>query len=191
MNSGIYNIRNLTNNNIYIGSAIDFNDRWYLHKKELKLNKHHSIYLQRAYNKYGENNFIYEVMECVNVHLNESKLEYKKRLVEEKEQRWIDFFNPEYNMCKVAGSKLGAKCSDETRLKISNSTKGKKKAPFSEQHKLNMSIANIGKSRHPHSEETKSKISATSKLRFFSEETRKKMSIAKIGKFVSEETRKR
>ena len=65
MKTGIYNIRNIINNNIYIGSASNLKNRWNVHKHKLSNNKHVNIHLQRAFNKYGSENFIFEVIEYV------------------------------------------------------------------------------------------------------------------------------
>jgi group I intron endonuclease len=105
----IYKIKNITNNKIYIGSAIDFNSRVRVHKFQLRNNKHHSKYLQRAWNKYGENSIEFEIIEIVN---DENKLILK-------EQFWIDLLKPEYNICKIAGSLLGTKRAKEQKLKMS------------------------------------------------------------------------
>jgi predicted GIY-YIG superfamily endonuclease len=51
--SGIYYIKNITNNKLYIGSSKDILKRFYEHKRLLRHNKHHSIRLQRAWDKYG------------------------------------------------------------------------------------------------------------------------------------------
>ena len=51
---GIYCIENILNHKKYIGQSIDINNRWYTHKSKLNTNKHHSKYLQRSWNKYGE-----------------------------------------------------------------------------------------------------------------------------------------
>ena len=48
----IYEIVNNINNKKYIGSTNNLKDRFNRHKRELKNNKHHSIYFQRFYNKY-------------------------------------------------------------------------------------------------------------------------------------------
>ena len=115
MISGIYSIRNLVNDHIYIGSSVNIESRWRSHKNQLKKNRHHSSKLQNAYNKYGKDNFIFEVI---------SYIEDKTKLINY-EQKWLDFFNPEYNILITAGSPLGTKMSDETRKKISESKKGK------------------------------------------------------------------
>lgn len=46
-----------------IGSSKNIKKRWNRHINDLRLKKHINIHLQRSYDKYGENNFIFEVME--------------------------------------------------------------------------------------------------------------------------------
>lgn len=63
MKSGIYTITNLVNDKIYIGRSKNYNQRLIYHKSSLKCNKHYNQYLQKAYNKYGEKNFVFELLE--------------------------------------------------------------------------------------------------------------------------------
>jgi group I intron endonuclease len=116
MKSGIYKISNIINNHCYIGSAVDINGRWRTHKSNLKNGIHHSIYLQRAWDKYGEYNFEFSILE---------KCEDNKLI--EREQFYFDGINPEYNICKVAGSCLGVKFSKESCIKksLNHAFKGK------------------------------------------------------------------
>jgi len=104
MNSGIYTIVNEVNGKSYIGSACSFRKRWATHRSDLKKGTHHSTYLQRAWNKYGEENFYFGVLEPV---------ENKEDLVA-REQFWLDTLKPEYNISPTAGSSLGARQSEET-----------------------------------------------------------------------------
>lgn len=61
--SGIYKIENKVNGKIYVGSSKDIKNRWMQHKRELNKNTHHSVKLQRAWNKYGEENFEFSILE--------------------------------------------------------------------------------------------------------------------------------
>lgn len=86
---GIYKIQNIISGKLYIGSSYNIRERLINHKSMLRCNKHHSIYLQNAYNKYGINNFIFEIIE-------ECKLD--ELMI--KEQYYIDSyeFNYLYNI---------------------------------------------------------------------------------------------
>lgn len=67
MKIGIYRIINILNGKMYIGSSKNLNERKINHFSELKNNKHHSIHLQRAYNKLKDkNNFKFEILEECN-----------------------------------------------------------------------------------------------------------------------------
>lgn len=63
--AGIYRILNIVNNKFYIGSAFNFDNRFRTHKSKLKSNKHENEHLQRSYNKYGHDSFIFEILEIV------------------------------------------------------------------------------------------------------------------------------
>jgi len=78
-----------------------------------------------------------------------------------REQYYIDTLNPEYNLCKVAGSSLGLKRSKETKEKIAVSRLGRK---LSEETKTKIAAAILGRK---HSDESLAKM----KGRKFSEET--------------------
>lgn len=124
INTGIYKIKNIITNDCYIGSAAyTFNKRWNTHKHQLKNNKHHSIILQRAWNKYGENNFIFEIIETCNP--SECLL---------KEQYYLDTLQPKYNINLNANSPLGRKLDKKHCKKISERTKGNKNPFFGKHH---------------------------------------------------------
>src|SRR5690606_19704596 len=63
--AGVYQIVNLKNGKIYIGSAKCFKVRANQHLKSLRENKHHNKFLQRSFNKWGEQSFLFEVLEVV------------------------------------------------------------------------------------------------------------------------------
>lgn len=59
---GIYEIRNIVNDKVYVGSSCNIIIRFNEHKRQLRNNNHHNIKLQRAYNKYGKDAFIFTVL---------------------------------------------------------------------------------------------------------------------------------
>ena len=89
METGIYKITCISNNRIYIGSAQNIQIRWNKHLNDLKNKKHINIHLQRAYDKYGINDFLFEIIE------NCDKQELLIR-----EQYYLDTLNPEFNIGK-------------------------------------------------------------------------------------------
>lgn len=60
--SGIYCIENLSNSKKYIGQSVNISDRWKKHISELNRGSHHNDYLQKAWNKYGKNEFKFYVL---------------------------------------------------------------------------------------------------------------------------------
>lgn len=78
-NLGIYQIRNVENNWRYIGQSIDILSRWKNHRSALLNNKHSNLLLQYDWNKYGEEVFIFEILEAV---------KEPKQLIA-KENKWI------------------------------------------------------------------------------------------------------
>lgn len=102
--SGIYMIKNLINGKVYIGSAKKLITRLSHHRYDLNNNKHHSQHLQHAWNKYGENVFIFGVIKIV-------KSVY---ILTETEQEYIDKYKSSnrmfgYNICPLAKNNLGSK----------------------------------------------------------------------------------
>ena len=163
MKSGIYQIICLTNTKVYIGSSVAIEKRWNEHRSDLRRNVHHSQHLQRAWNKYGEDVFVFEIIETV-----------ERDSLLKREQYYLDNLKPwdrsiGFNSCKRAENTLGFRHTKDSKRKMSLSRKGRK-----------------------HTEETKRKMSEAQKGRKFSEESRKKMSeSAKRRRKISEETRKK
>ncbi len=63
MTSGIYVIRNVINDNEYIGQAIDIERRWRAHRAGLKSRRHPNRNLQSDWIKFGEDVFEFKVLE--------------------------------------------------------------------------------------------------------------------------------
>lgn len=96
--SGIYIIRNSVNGKVYIGSSKDIYTRWSQHKHDLKRNIHHNAILQRAWNKYGEDSFVFEIQELV-----------EPAYLLDREQYWYDYHRSSsgehgYNLSPIARS---------------------------------------------------------------------------------------
>lgn len=119
--SGIYKIECLVNGKVYIGQSINIKQRWGAHLSNLKNNRHDNIRLQRAYNKYGKDNFIFEIIEECNTNLDDV------------EKYWIcyfDSFNNGFNLTeggkaivkeaikKSKEKRTGKKISEDTKRKI-------------------------------------------------------------------------
>ena len=114
--SGIYCIENIVNNKKYIGQSKNINDRWRRHKSELNRGNHDNDYLQKSWNKYGESNFSFYILD--NCNLSE---------LDEKEKYYIDFYktldrNYGYNL-KSGGQNNGSIASEYVRQKMSSSLK--------------------------------------------------------------------
>lgn len=110
--------------------------RWNLHKRQLVSQCHHSIKLQRAWNKYGEDTFeIVVLMLCPPTEC----LHY--------EQKFIDLMQPEYNISPTAGSSFGVKRSEDFKRRCSASHFGKK---ASQATRRKMSEAKRGEKNYWH-----------------------------------------
>lgn len=79
--SGIYKITCVPTGKVYIGQSIDINRRWKEHLTKLINNNHYNEYLQSAWNKYGESNFVFEILEfCEVTELNNREIYYIQKL---------------------------------------------------------------------------------------------------------------
>lgn len=171
---GIYQIKNLINNKVYIGSSVNAEMRFYSHRRLLRKGTHDNEHLQNAWNKYGENAFSFDVIE----------------LCEESVLREIEQIHMDDK--KVLDRSYGYNIAPKANL-----------PPMTEETKLKIGAANKGKkpwiTGGHHSEATKEKLRNRSKESYWaygrkgplasrykstaSEETRKKMSLAKLGKY--------
>jgi group I intron endonuclease len=106
--SGIYSITSKVSGKRYIGSSIRICDRWNRHLRDLKANKHHSLMLQRHFNKYGEDDLLFAVVEIVD--RGELSLQDFKQLLLDREQSYLDNWSEcPFNCLPTAGSPLGYK----------------------------------------------------------------------------------
>ena len=112
MCSGIYMIKNMINGKVYIGQAVNIERRWNEHISELNGNRHINTHLQRAWNKYGADNFIFNIVEeCPKDELNDREIYYIAK---------YKAHNMKYGYNKTYGGD-GLKATDEIRAKMSKS----------------------------------------------------------------------
>lgn len=110
--SGIYCWKNNITGKCYVGSATNLNRRIskYFSAKLLKniLLVNNSI-IYSSLLKYNYSNFSFNILKYCELNL---------LLI--KEQYYLDLLKPKYNICKIAGSRLNVKHSNETILKFKN-----------------------------------------------------------------------
>jgi group I intron endonuclease len=83
----VYGIKCEANDKYYVGSTTQYTNRKSIHIRSLKNDKHHSQKLQRAWNKYGEANFVFEKLE--------EDINYDDLM--DREQFWMDKLDSYYN----------------------------------------------------------------------------------------------
>ena len=181
--SYIYKITNIFNNKVYIGQTKNkYKKRWSDHKSSLRNNKHGNDHLQKAWNKYGEESFVFELIDTVVFSESLNNLE----------RFWINYYdsmNPFKGYNKKGGGNLSGELSEETRLKMSISKKGKpSNNKFTPETRRLLSES---ASKRRWSEEMKCYFSKTRKGKYNgNEETGKKISKALKGRKVSDTTKK-
>lgn len=89
---GVYAIEQVGTDRIYIGSSGNIENRWYQHRLALRRQKHHSPFLQRAWDKYGADAFRFVVLD-----------ECPETEILELEQEYLDVLLPVFNVCPVTG----------------------------------------------------------------------------------------
>ena len=82
---GIYKIENLINHKKYIGQSINIYERWKNHiRASRRCDEEDNSLIHKALNKYGVENFSFEIIE---------KCEPIQNILNEREKYWIDFYN--------------------------------------------------------------------------------------------------
>lgn len=157
---GVYKITNNINGKVYIGQSINIENRWKDHIYALNRGDSNCTVLQRAWNKYTQDNFSFEILELC----SENELDGV-------EMKYIELYNSVqcgYNI--ESGGNDNKHLSSETVKKLSDKAKERlsdpRKNPMYNKH---------------HSDETKAKISDAKKGKTWSEETKKKLKEIRTG----------
>jgi group I intron endonuclease len=108
----VYKITNTLTGDFYVGSSTNLYKRYYTHMNHMRKGIKSCIVLNRAAEKYGEENFSFEI-------LAKCPIEYVLKL----EQWFISNLKPKYNVAKIAGSNLGIKRTEEVKIRKSVSQK--------------------------------------------------------------------
>ena len=107
---GIYAIFSKTTNKRYVGQTADkkgFSGRWMDHRASLRSNRHANIYLQRSYNKRGEKDFYFVILEVLK--------ENNKELASSRENHWTEELK---SMCFQNGWNIDTYDEHEKRTSI-------------------------------------------------------------------------
>lgn len=157
--TGVYGIRDTLNNRIYVGQTLmNFGDRRDSHFSLLRNGKHACAEMQSDFTEHGEGAFEFVVL-----------VQCGADTIDQHEARLIDHYQATglaYNKCgggrigyvgapvpehakRIIGEKnrvngLGRRASEETKCKMSEARKGKKRGPMSEDQKHRMSVARSG-----------------------------------------------
>ena len=161
---GVYTITNRISGRVYVGSSkTNVSKRKLQHWNRLKNGTHGNKGLQKDWRLFGEDVFVFEVLEVVDV---QDCVPF--------EQFWINMLRANesafgYNLLPCAGSSRGFKHSESGLKRLSDINKGK---VLGEEHRAKISAALKGRTK---SEETRRKLSAAHKGKRLSPETIEKM----------------
>lgn len=175
MNYYIYKHTNKENGKCYIGQTKNIKWRWYPNNYKT------CSKFYRAILKYGWNNFMHEIIKVC----DETNVDYWESYYIKKFDSVVNGYNLDSGGCKNKVQSL------ETRQKKSNFMKGRqhglghpawnKGKKLSDEYRLKLSISHKGKKYGSPSEETRRKISQAQIGKKISDDTRKRLSLAHKG----------
>lgn len=159
---GIYSITNIVNYKKYIGQSVNIERRLSNHKWALKHNKHNNDHLQKSFNKYGEDYFVFEIIcEC------------DQNQLDEREQFYIELYdcmNPHCGYNSESGGNLHKHHSEASISKMKEVHSGERGSMYGKKH----------------TEATKAIMRNKALGRVLSDETKQKLSEAHKGKLAKQ-----
>lgn len=131
---GVYVIENKITHMLYVGrTSAKEKNRWRIHRSELRSNNHFNKHLQSSWNKHGEDNFEFYMID--------DRPEEEGFYIEYFRYLGIGLYNKTIGDSSNGGqihglssglrrgTRTGARLSDETKARISRAHKGKKSSP--------------------------------------------------------------
>lgn len=146
--SGIYQIVNKITQKRYIGKSSNISSRWRGHRHDLRNNKHGNDYLQKAWNKYGEVCFDFEILQLCSLDLCALYEDYWVKILKTKDPEFG------YNL-KPTDPKGSSGHSQETIEKIRKANKGKRPSDLCLQKRKEIGISDSLKERMKKGRDTK------------------------------------
>ena len=123
---GIYSITNIVNGKKYVGQSVDVKSRIRNHRWALNSNRHQNDHLQKSFNKYGKDYFVFDIIcEC------------KEDQLDELERFYIALYNcidPRFGYNSETGGNLNKHLSKESRLKMSKMRSGENSGMWGKKH---------------------------------------------------------
>jgi len=193
--AGVYAITSKSTGKIYVGSSKNIGRRLTVHELDLRFNRHHSVHMQRHYNRHGADDLVFETLETE----NDPTLRLGLETLLIRALYGTGCFN---HARDASAPTLGRALSSEHRAKLSAALKGKPKSPeaiakrretrsdpevaarisgrisasltgkkLSASHIAALSASHIGKNTAPRTDATRAKISAAIKGKHLSPET--------------------
>lgn len=116
----IYKIENLVNGKVYVGQTVkNVQRRMQCHIVKLNGNYHNNIHLQNAWNKYGEKNFKFSIIEHCPIDI-----------IDDREIFWINFYKKKCGVYNIEGGGNYRKIiTSETKKRLSEAGKAAYKNP--------------------------------------------------------------
>ncbi|HHZ02294.1 MAG TPA: GIY-YIG nuclease family protein [Tissierellia bacterium] len=180
---GVYAIKNRTNNKMYIGQSVNVRKRKSYHLWLLRTNNHFNPKLQSAFNKYGEENFEFVILEkCNKDELDDKEIKYINR---------YNTINDGYNICEGGEGSLGRTLSEETKQKISNANTGRKQDEVAKKRKSEIMKELWKTAEYRKKMKQRPKPKPWNKGRRHTEEEKKHLSEKLKGRRITEEHKKK
>src|SRR4051794_33841430 len=120
---GVYTITCKANGGVYVGQSLDVEHRFLQHKSKLRRGSHSNPYLQAAWNKYGEEEFLFSIYEWEN----------NPERCDELEQRAVDLHKQSgvrlFNIRPASASNRGIRLSEQTQRNIAKAIRNHLSTP--------------------------------------------------------------